>query len=198
MLKFAFLPQSHQPVMARNSDIGSQLGQLVGTAAFVWFITVGISDHFGISRLLAFGILVGIFLSLLGIARAFISISAVIERNKRCAHGVRRGKDGGCEECIAGEEQRRADEQRRQAEWQASHAVRERLKVIKKEAAALRNSERHALAQRWLSRSELYLQMDSKQFEDAVAALFCQLGYAVEQTPYSNDRGKDAIARKDG
>jgi len=40
--------------------------------------------------------------------------------------------------------------------------------------------------------------MDSKQFEDAVAALFCQLGYEVKQTPYSNDRGKDAIARKDG
>jgi ssDNA-binding Zn-finger/Zn-ribbon topoisomerase 1 len=184
--------------MARDSDIGSRLGQLVGNLVVVGVITVAISDGFHISKVLAFVILVGIFFCLLGIGKAVVSISAVIKRNKRCAHGVRRGKDGGCEECIAGEEQRRADEQRRQAEWQASHAVRERLKMIKKEAAALRNSERHALAQRWLSRSELYLQMDSKQFEDAVAALFCQLGYAVEQTPYSNDRGKDAIARKDG
>jgi len=177
--------------MARNSDIGSQLGQLVGTCAFIWFIIVGISDHFHIGRLLAFAILICVFLSLLGIARAFISISAVIQRNKRCAHGVRRGKDGGCEECTA-------EEERRQAEWQASHAVRDRLKTIKKEAAALRNSEPRTLAQRWLSRSELYLQMDSRQFEDAIAALFCRLGYEVKQTPYSNDRGKDAIARKDG
>jgi len=122
--------------MARNSDIVSQLGQLVGTCAFIWFITVGISDHFGISRLLAFIVLVGIVLSLIGIARAFISISRVIERNKRCAHGVRRGKDGGCGHCAAAEEQRKVDEERRQAEWQASHAVRERLKTIKKEAAA--------------------------------------------------------------
>jgi hypothetical protein len=185
-------------VMARNSDIGSTLGNLVGNIVFVAVITVLISDGFHISKILAFVILVGIFISLFGIARAFISISAVIKRNKRCAHGVRCGKDGGCEECIAVEGQRRVDNERRQAEWQASHAVGERLKMIKKEATALRNSERHALTQRWLSRSELYLQMDSKQFEDAVASLFCQLGYEVTQTPYSNDRVKDAIARKDG
>jgi restriction system protein len=177
--------------MARNSDIGSSLGNLVGNIVFVAVITVAISDGFHISKILAFVILVGILIGLFGIARAFISISAVIQRNKRCAHGVRRGKDGGCEECRAAEEQR-------QAEWQASHAVSERLKMIKKVAAALRKSELRSLTQRWLSRSELYLQMDSKQFEDAVAALFCQLGYEVTQTPYSNDRGKDAIARKDG
>src|SRR5580658_8544902 len=140
--------------MARTSDIGSQLGQLVGTLAFVWFITVGISDHFGISRLLSFAVLVGIVLTLLAIARAFVSISAVIERNKRCAHGVRRGKDGGCERCVADEEKRRAEEERRQAEWQASQAIRERLATVKNEAAALRLAELHALTQRWLSRSE--------------------------------------------
>jgi|ERR1700687_981636 len=184
--------------MARSSDIGSQLGQLVGTCAFVWFITVGISDHFHISRLLAFAILVGVFLGLVGIGHAVVSISAVIKQNKRCAHGVRRGKNGGCEQCIAEEDRQKADNDLRLAEWKASHAVSERLKMIKKEAAGLRKSELHVLTQRWLSRAELYLQMDSKQFEDAVAALFCQLGYEVKQTPYVNDRGKDAIARKDG
>lgn len=183
--------------MARN-DTGTQLGQLVGTIAFIWFITVGISDHFEISRLFAFAILVGVGLGLVGIGYVFVSVSRVIKRNKRCAHGVRRGKDGGCENCIADEEKRKADEERRHAEWQASHAVRERLATIKKEAAALRRAELHALTQRWLSRSELYLQMDSKQFEDAVASLFCKLGFEVKQTPYSNDRGKDAIARKEG
>jgi hypothetical protein len=40
--------------------------------------------------------------------------------------------------------------------------------------------------------------MGPRQFEVAIADLFRQLGYRVELTPYSNDRGKDAIAWKDG
>lgn len=184
--------------MARNSDIGSTLGSLIANLVFIGVITVAISDGLHVSGVLAFGILVGAFLCLLGIGYAVVAMSAVIKRNKRCDHGVRRGKDGGCQECLAKEEQQRVDGERRQAEWQASHAVHERLKTIKKEAAALRNCELHELTHKWLSRSELYLQMNPQRFEDAVAALFRQLGYEVKQTPYSNDRGKDAIAWKDG
>lgn len=184
--------------MARDSDIGSKLGQLVGNLVVVGVITVAISDGFHISKPLAFGILVGIYLSLLAIGQAVITVQAAIKRNKRCAHGVRRGKDGGCEECTLMEEQQRAVEKRREAEWAVSHALHERLKTIKREAAALRNSELHDLTNKWLSKSELYLQMTPQRFEDAIAALFRQLGYEVKQTPYSNDRGKDAIARKDG
>jgi ssDNA-binding Zn-finger/Zn-ribbon topoisomerase 1 len=39
--------------------------------------------------------------------------------------------------------------------------------------------------------------MDERTFEDAIAELFRRLGYRVEQTPYSNDGGKDAIAWRD-
>jgi hypothetical protein len=40
--------------------------------------------------------------------------------------------------------------------------------------------------------------MKSRQFEDAIAQLFRDLGYQVEQTPYTGDGGKDAILVKDG
>src|SRR5258708_40186259 len=40
--------------------------------------------------------------------------------------------------------------------------------------------------------------MSPQQCENEIAEVFRQLGYLVKQTPYSNDRGKDAIAGKDG
>jgi hypothetical protein len=40
--------------------------------------------------------------------------------------------------------------------------------------------------------------MGSQEFERAIVELFRRLGYKVEGTPFSNDRGKDAIAWKDG
>src|SRR5258708_6780615 len=40
--------------------------------------------------------------------------------------------------------------------------------------------------------------MSPQQCENEIAEVFRQLGYLVKQTPYSNDRGKDAIAWKDG
>ena len=36
--------------------------------------------------------------------------------------------------------------------------------------------------------------MSSREFEDAIAALFVRWGFRVQQTPYANDGGKDAIA----
>ncbi len=80
--------------------------------------------------------------------------------------------------------QRRADEYRRQS-------------TIKDEARQLRIEEIKRLSQAWLTSSNSYYSMTSQQFEDAVAALFRKLGYAVKQTPYSNDGGKDAILTKD-
>jgi restriction system protein len=125
--------------------------------------------------------------SLVLLARGAELIAAAVKRNRRCPHGMRRG----CEECVA-------EEERRQAEWKASQAVYERKQTIKKEAKALLSAELRALTTKWLSRSELYRQMTPQRFEDSIAVLFRQLGYEVKQTPYSNDRGKDAIAWKGG
>lgn len=177
--------------MARNSGDGPRIGEWIGNIVFIAVITAGISDWFKINIVLAFAIVVGLYLSFAGLVLLSGSVAAFVSRNKRCSHGVRRGKDGGCKDCVA-------DEERRQAEWEGLSAVYEHKRNIKKEAAALCSSELRALTNKWLSRSELYLQMTSQRFEDSVAALFRQLGYEVKQTPYSNDRGKDAIARKEG
>ena len=40
--------------------------------------------------------------------------------------------------------------------------------------------------------------MSPQAFEDMIATLFRKMGYRVEQTPYSNDGGKDAIIYKNG
>ena len=171
----------------RSSDIGSTIGGLVIIAA----IASGISDHFKINFFIALIIELAGWFSLVLLARSIELIFAAVKRNRRCTHGVRRGKDGGCDECFTEEEQR-------QAEWKASQAVHQRKQAIKKDAAALRKSELQSLTANWLSRSELYLQMSPQRFEDSIAALSRQLGYEVKQTPYSNDRGKDAVALKDG
>jgi restriction system protein len=118
-------------------------------------------------------------------------IAFIKAKRKPCPHGVTRGKKGGCQLCIA-------EEERRQAEWQMYSVVQERKKAIRDEALVLRDSELKRLRRGWLSKSELYLRMNSREFEDAIAALFRELGYEVKQTPYSNDRGKDAVAWKDG
>ncbi|WP_263376511.1 restriction endonuclease [Granulicella aggregans] len=60
----------------------------------------------------------------------------------------------------------------------------------------MRTEEIQRLSHAWLSRSESYYSMTSREFEDAIAQLFRNLGYQVKQTPYSGDGGKDAILLK--
>ena len=43
-----------------------------------------------------------------------------------------------------------------------------------------------------------FLRLSPRAFEDLVSDLFRHMGYDVTQTPYTNDRGRDAIAKKDG
>ncbi|MHB8580661.1 MAG: restriction endonuclease [Ignavibacteriaceae bacterium] len=38
--------------------------------------------------------------------------------------------------------------------------------------------------------------LEPNQFEDVIAEMYKKLGYEVKQTPYSNDRGKDIILKK--
>lgn len=49
-----------------------------------------------------------------------------------------------------------------------------------------------------LQNHDFLLSLSPQEFEAEVARLFRKLCYAVKLTPYSNDRGKDAIATKDG
>lgn len=161
------------------------VGALVAAALAGYFVYIHGAAIFHL--VVALLIFVGGLSSLVLLARGAELIAAAVKRNKRCPHGIRRG----CDKCIA-------EEERRQAEWKASQAVYERKKTIKREATALLNAELRALTTKWLSKFELYRQMTPQRFEDSIAVLFRQLGYEVKQTPYSNDRGKDAIAWKGG
>jgi hypothetical protein len=167
-----------------------------GYIAFWWgFITIEI---FKDKLWQSLGILVGILaVSALIIAAyncAALLLKAMDERRelkRPCSHGVVSGSMGGCPECVSERErERRAVElhQRRSAE----------LQRIRGEASKLREEEIQSLSKNLMSVADSYLQMTSQQFEDAIAELFRKLGYRVEQTPYSSDGGKDAVAWKDG
>jgi hypothetical protein len=121
----------------------------------------------------------------------------MLAERQRCVHGITHGKRGGCSQCIEKDRQRRREEWARIKELvdHSSELAENSFKIM---ANFLRESEISALRKRWLSRSELYFEMNPPDFEDAVADLYRELGYEVKQTPYSNDRGKDAIAWKDG
>jgi hypothetical protein len=165
--------------MARRFDLGSTLG---GTIALTAIAPV-ISDQFKENLFLVLVIVFGGLGSLFFLAKGIQIVVVWIRRYRPCAHAVRRGKDGGCQQCIV-EAERQADSQRKLR--------------IKNEAATLRKEELRTLTVRWMRNAELYRHLTSQRFEDSVGVLFRQLGYEVKQTPYSNDRGKDAIAWKDG
>lgn len=82
---------------------------------------------------------------------------------------MRRGKEGGCQACVLEEQRRQLHEQRRLAALKDEQAAQQLKKEIKEKAKQLRNSELQVLRKRWLSRAEFYFELDSKQFEDAVA-----------------------------
>jgi hypothetical protein len=173
--------------MARNSGFGS----IITGIAWIWFISTILRDYLKIGFWSALGIVVGIHILIVAVVIGWESATRAIRRRARCAHGVKRGKQGGCESCLD-------DEKREQSEWEIRRLEQQAKKDIQKKANALRESELKALRSRWLSRAELYFEMSPQQFENAIAEVFRQLGYEVKQTPYSNDRGRDAIAWKDG
>jgi hypothetical protein len=65
-------------------------------------------------------------------------------------------------------------------------------------AEAFKQAEFARLRAAWEENANTLMALNPRSFEDAVARLFRQLGYVVQQTPYSGDEGRDAIAKKDG
>ena len=73
-----------------------------------------------------------------------------------------------------------------------------RLQFIKDRALELRSKEKGRLATSIVPSIEELRQLTPQRFEDEMAQLFRRLGYDVQQTPYSNDGGRDALMRKNG
>jgi HJR/Mrr/RecB family endonuclease len=65
-------------------------------------------------------------------------------------------------------------------------------------ADTLRREEAARLAQTLIPSLDELRKLTPQHFEDAVAQMFKRLGYAVQQTPHSNDRGRDGILTKNG
>lgn len=112
--------------------------------------------------------------------------------NAKCKHGIKGGKV--LDRChLCREEKKQADTRRQ-----------ERLKVleirnaIKQQAKDLYEKETKRLTEILLSNEEKLLSLSPKDFEDVIAEMYRRLGYSVKQTPFSNDKGKDAILIKDG
>lgn len=112
------------------------------------------------------------------------------KRRHDCAHGVR-GQCAKCDDEKAAEQraERVAAEaaQRRQL-VDSLRPAREQLESV--EVARLRETIVPSIAE--------LRKLSPYQFEDEMARVFERLGYSVEQTPYANDHGRDAILMKDG
>ena len=110
----------------------------------------------------------------------------------RCPHGVPGGiTTRKCQQCI--EHQRQQEAKRRAAE-----ALAARRAQLRKEARNLGDKEIERLADQIRRDYRKLLELSPRAFEDLVSELFRKKGYTVKQTPYTNDRGRDAIARKGG
>ena len=68
---------------------------------------------------------------------------------------------------------------------------------IDRAARRLAAKEKQRLVKR-IRRGYDLLKLSPRAFEDHISDLFRHMGYEVTQTPPTNDRGRDAIARRDG
>ncbi|MCP4705820.1 MAG: hypothetical protein GY865_14570 [candidate division Zixibacteria bacterium] len=114
------------------------------------------------------------------------------KKNELCPHGIKGGYHFDlCENCI---EDKKQEERRKISEEKAAQVKNEILGRAEK----LRNTEIRRLSRINIGKLEYLLSLDPKEFENIVAKMYSNMGYKVIQTKFSNDRGKDAIATKNG
>jgi len=114
------------------------------------------------------------------------------KRRERCPHGIEGGRaQSKCEVCKAEEAENRGktEEKSRRAE-----AIRK----IESDAQTLRFNEHVRLCKLRIHELDYLLSLPPDEFEGAVAAMYRSFGFAVKQTPASNDFGRDLIMVKDG
>lgn len=107
-----------------------------------------------------------------------------------CPHGVQGGLvQRLCEKC--GEERLATEEAARVA-----REAERRHREIAAKAAQVREQEAERLRKTIALSLDELRSLRPQKFEDQIAQMFERLGYSVEQTPYSNDHGRDAILWK--
>src|SRR5438874_1660030 len=115
-----------------------------------------------------------------------------LEAARLCKHGVKGGETRElCSVCIN-------ERITREREYATRRANQEKRKQLESAAVTIRTEEHVRLTKARMHRLEFLLRLSPSQFEDAIAIMYRQLGYAVTQTGMSNDFGRDAILMKDG
>ena len=116
-----------------------------------------------------------------------------------CEHGVRGGKlRRRCPKCLALKAiQKELEEAAREAaELARAEQLRRMELATRAEEMAKRETAR--LSKTYVPTMEQLRDLSPNEFEDAIGAMFERLGFAVEQTPYVGDHGRDAIMHHDG
>lgn len=113
-------------------------------------------------------------------------------RNATCPHGIKTNRKGiKCEVCDQEQKEKVKIAEEREKEYH-------KKRIITQKSRALREAEVIRVADIEAAKEETVLQLKPFEFENFIAKLFRDRGYKVEQTSYSNDKGKDAFAYKDG
>jgi hypothetical protein len=111
-----------------------------------------------------------------------------------CEHAIRGGKlRRRCPRCLAlkAVQEELEEDAREAAELARAEQVRRIELATRAEEMAKREAAR--LSKTYVPTMVQLRNLGPNEFEDAIAAMFERLGYDVEQTPYVNDHGRDAI-----
>lgn len=132
----------------------------------------------------SFYILIGVCVLVIGCI--YYYFPKIIKRYTKCVHGVAGGSTYNlCNECI--KEKEKIDRIEKE---------RVRLEELKSSASEFKKEQIKILKLKQYGKLDYLYSLSPYEFEDAVADMYRRLGYIVEQTPYSNDHGKDGIAYK--
>ena len=130
----------------------SPIWDLITSVASWLLVAYWISEIFKIGFWLALGVLLCIAGSLVALVFGLDKIRQALARRKRCTHGIKRGKEGGCQFCVGGGKTPSKVES-------VSGGQSNTGKEIKEARTPSRASELSALRKRWLARAELYSAM---------------------------------------
>jgi HJR/Mrr/RecB family endonuclease len=112
--------------------------------------------------------------------------------NTYCGHGIKGG--GTLELCYLCKEQK---EKERQI-YESQKLEQERKNSLKLKVIELKRTESKGFREASLSNKDFLYKLTPNEFEDVITQMYRKLGYEATQTPYSNDKGKDIILKKDG
>lgn len=121
------------------------------------------------------------------------SVRAAIKARKvECKHGVKGGETlGRCRLCL----EMKAEVAR---DLMFQSVEKEKRDKIRKDAQTLVAGQAARYVEQNIKSLTHLRQINPRDFEDVIGEMYRRLGYQVKQTPYSNDKGKDLILKKNG